>query len=62
MNKKKNFFLRHKWLFLGLICAGIAVYVMYGTSPKNNKKSYVTMDITRGNLSQTVTHNGFRFR
>ncbi|MBR3511263.1 MAG: efflux RND transporter periplasmic adaptor subunit [Alphaproteobacteria bacterium] len=58
MNKKKNFFSRHKWMFLGLICAGIAVYVMYGSSPKTNKKSYVTMDITRGNLSQTVTATG----
>ena len=58
MNKKKNFFSRHKWMFLGLICAGIAVYVMYGSSPKTNKKSHVTMDITRGNLSQTVTATG----
>ena len=58
MTKRKNFILRHKFLALGIVALAVAVYVIYGTNPKTAKKNYVTMDITRGNLSQTVTATG----
>ena len=57
-NKKRNWFLRHKWLS-GL---AVGVIVIIGITcfgaKKIEKKNYVTMDITRGNISQTVSATG----
>ena len=58
MNKKKNFIMRHKWLFIFTVALAVAVYAIYGTSKKTTKKSFITMDITRGNIAQTVTATG----
>lgn len=59
MNKKKKFWvLRHKWLSL-FILAVIGCFLFFGMSGKSKAaKSYVTVDVTRGNLSQTVTATG----
>ena len=58
MTKRKNFIMRHKWLSLFVVALAVAVYALYGTTPKTTKKNFITMDITRGNLSQTVTATG----
>jgi len=59
MNKKKKYWvLRHKWLTaLGIVV--IAVVVFGGMGNKTNAaKKYVTVDVTRGNISHTVTATG----
>ena len=56
---KKNWFFRHKFIVLFLIALSVAVYAIRANTTKiEKKKSFVTMDITRGNLSQTVTATG----
>lgn len=56
---KKNWFFRHKFIVLFLIALSVAVYAIRAkTTNVEKKKSFVTMDITRGNLSQTVTATG----
>ena len=55
---KKNWFLRHKWLVLGIVALVVAVFSLGGATSKNAKKNYVTMDVTRGDMSQTVTATG----
>ena len=55
---KKTWFMRHKWLLVGIMAMCIAVFALRGTITKSDKKSFVTMDITRGNISQTVTATG----
>lgn len=59
MNKKKKFWvLRHKWLTIFLL-AIVGCILIFGIGGKSKAaKSYVTVDITRGNLSQTVTATG----
>lgn len=58
-NKKRNWFLRHKWLMLFLIAVVAVVFVLHATGKKvAAKKNFVTMDITRGDISQTVTATG----
>ncbi len=57
-NKKRNWFLRHKWWILFIIALGIGVWVLQSKTPQTTKKNYVTMEITRGNVSQTVTATG----
>ena len=58
MNNKKNWFKRHKWWTV----FGVALIATIGISvfgaKKMEKKNYVTMDITRGDISQTVTATG----
>lgn len=58
MTNKRNWFKRHKWWTV----FGIALIATVGVSifgaKKMEKKNYVTMDITRGNISQTVTATG----
>ena len=56
--KNKNWFLRHKWLFVSLAIIIAGYFVLRNSTPKTTKKSYVTMEITRGNISQTVTATG----
>jgi len=59
MNKKKKYWvLRHKWLSLGLLGVVVCVLCCGMGSKAKATKSYVTVDITRGNLSQTVTATG----
>jgi HlyD family secretion protein len=61
MNFIKRFFgwlWRHKWwsLFIILILIGISIWVYFGTRTK--RKDYITVDITRGDIVQTVTATG----
>ena len=59
MNKKKKYWvLRHKWLSMGLLGVVVCVLCFGMGSKAKAAKSYVTVDITRGNLSQTVTATG----
>jgi len=59
MNKKKKYWvLRHKWLSLGLLGVVVCVLCCGMGSKTKATKNYVTVDITRGNLSQTVTATG----
>lgn len=61
MNFIKRFFgwlWRHKWwsLFIILILIGISIWIYFGTRTK--RKDYITVDITRGDIVQTVTATG----
>jgi len=55
---KKNWVRRHKWWCIGAAAVIVMVYAFFGTASKVAKKDFVTMDIMRGNLSQTVTATG----
>ena len=55
---KRNWFLRHKWWTLFLIALVVMIIAMFVTSKKVEKKNFVTMDITRGDIAQTVTATG----
>ena len=55
---KKNWFRRHKWLLIILAVVVAVLCLFIGDKKKSAKKDFVTMDITRGNLSQTVTATG----
>lgn len=63
--KKQNFIKRffafmwrHKWwsTIILLILIGIGIWIYFGT--RSAKKDYITMDISRGDLTQTVTASG----
>ena len=54
-SKKKNWFLRHKWLVIFFGAIAVVVWGLRTTATKATKKNYVTMDITHGDVSQTVT-------
>ncbi len=59
MNKnRRNWVRRHKWWCIAGAVAIVMVYAFFGTAAKVAKKDFVTMDIMRGNLSQTVTATG----
>lgn len=58
MNKKKNWFLRHKWLVLFIVATAVVVWALQAKTVKTTKKNFVTMEITRGDISQTVTATG----
>jgi HlyD family secretion protein len=55
---KRNWFLRHKWwlIFIGALC--VVFIAMRVTAKKVEKKNFVTMEITRGDIAQTVTATG----
>jgi len=55
---KKNWFKRHKWLLISVATVLVAIIAFSGTSKQTAKKNFVTMDITRGDMSQTVTATG----
>lgn len=55
---KRNWFLRHKWLLIGVIALCAVVFTLRGATNKSGQKNFVTMDITRGTLVQTVTATG----
>ena len=59
MNKKKKYWVfRHKWLtLLGLVIVACVVAGGMGNKAKAAKK-YVTVDVTRGEVSKTVTATG----
>ena len=57
-SKKKNWFLRHKWLVIFFVAIAVVVWGLRTTATKATKKNYVTMDITHGDVSQTVTATG----
>jgi len=56
--KKRNWFLRHKWLCLIVIVLAVGCFMMFGKSKKDTAKNYVTVDVLRGNISQVVTATG----
>ena len=58
MNKKKNWFLRHKWWLIFVVAAVVAVWGLGTKTAETTKKNFVTMDIKRGDISQTVTATG----
>ena len=58
MNKNKNWFLRHKWWIIFIVAAIVAVWGFGTKTAKSTKKNFVTMDIKRGDVSQTVTATG----
>ena len=58
MVKRRNWFIRHKWWTLFLAAFVVMIVAMFVTAKKVEKKKYVTMDITRGDISQTVTATG----
>ncbi len=53
-----GWFWRHKWwsLLIILVLIGIILWIYFGT--KTKRKDYVTVDITRGDIIQTVTATG----
>ena len=55
---KKNWFKRHKRLLIILSAIIVVVFVFFNSSNKSQEKKFVTMDITRGDMSQTVTATG----
>ena len=50
--------MRHKWLVIFIVALGVLVYAIRAKTTNPEKKNFVTMDITRGNISQTVTATG----
>ena len=56
--KRRNWFFRHKWLVIFIVALLVAVYVFGTKTAKVEKKNFITMDITRGNISQTVSATG----
>ena len=55
---KRNWFLRHRWwlIFIGALCVVFIAFRV--TAKKVEKKNFVTMEITRGDIAQTVTATG----
>ena len=59
MNKnKRSWVRRHKWLLIILTIAVVVLCMFVGDKRKAASKEFITMDITRGDLSQTVTATG----
>ena len=56
--RKKNWFLRHKWLVIIIAIVVVGVFAFRPKSSANAVKNYITVNVTRGNLSQTVTATG----
>lgn len=55
---KKNWFIRHKWLVIFITAIAVLFTALRVTAKKVEKKNFVTMDITRGDIAQTVTATG----
>ena len=58
MTQRKNWFFRHKWWTLFGIALIVMIFASFVTAKKVEQKKFVTMDITRGDISQTVTATG----
>ena len=56
--QKRSWVRRHKWLLIILTIVVVVLCLFVGDKKKAASKEFVTMDITRGNLSQTVTATG----
>ena len=58
MKKFFGWFWRHKWwtIFIILILIGIGLWIYF--SARTKRKDYITVDITRGDIVQTVTATG----
>ena len=50
--------MRHKWWTIFIVAFVVMVIAMFTTAKKVEQKKFVTMDITRGDISQTVTATG----
>lgn len=55
---KKNWFKRHKWLLITVATILAVIFAIRGTTKQTTKKNFVTMDISRGDIAQTVTATG----
>ena len=55
---KRNWFIRHKWLVIFITAIAVLFIALRVTAKKVEKKNFVTMDITRGDVAQTVTATG----
>ena len=55
---KRNWFIRHKWLVIFITAIAVLFIALRVTARKVEKKNFVTMDITRGDVAQTVTATG----
>ncbi len=59
MNKKKKYWvLRHKWLTALALIVVVCVFACGMGQKAKAAKKYVTVDVTRGDISQTVTATG----
>ena len=56
--RKKNWFLRHKWLIIIIAIVVVGIFAFRPKSNANSVKNYITVNVSRGNLSQTVTATG----
>lgn len=56
--KKRCWVMRHKWWTIFIVAFCVMVGAMFITAKKVEKKNFVTMDITRGDIAQTVTATG----
>lgn len=56
--RKRNWFLRHKFLVAIIIILSVGGFMMFGRAKKDPVKNYVTVDVLRGNISQVVTATG----
>ncbi len=56
--RKKNWFLRHKWLIIIISLVVVGIFAFRPKSNANSVKNYITVNVSRGNLSQTVTATG----
>ncbi|MBR6009854.1 MAG: efflux RND transporter periplasmic adaptor subunit [Alphaproteobacteria bacterium] len=58
MTNKRNWFKRHKWWTVFGVVLIVTIGISVFGAKKMEKKNYVTMDIMRGDISQTVTATG----
>lgn len=55
----KNFWLwRNKWWFIIIILIGVGIYFLFFAKNISKDKKYITVDVTRGDIVQTVTATG----
>jgi len=55
---KRNWIKRHKWLVIFIAALAVVFIALRVTAQKVEGKKFVTMDITRGDIAQTVTATG----
>ena len=55
---KRNWIKRHKWWVIFIAAFAVVFIAMRVTAKKVESKKFVTMDITRGDIAQTVTATG----
>ena len=57
-NNKKSWLKRNKLWLIIIAAIAVATWALMAGNPKKSQKKFVTMDITRGNVFQTVTATG----